>query len=185
VSARRQLTRVQRRRRVDHDNQAGFTLVELLVVMIVIGILAAIAIPVFLSQRQNAYDATTKSDIRNLATQIETYGVDSGGDYANATKANLTAAGINFTPSKGDKIYIIQHLSGGFCLAATNPKGTGLPASQTVTFASLASSVIWWYDSAAGGLQPRNAAVTGYSACPTTTGYDPNAINAGTFYDGG
>lgn len=53
---------------------AGFTLIELLVV--IIGILAGIAIPVFLSQRKKGYDAQVKSDLRNAVAQLETYGVD-------------------------------------------------------------------------------------------------------------
>ena len=54
------------------NGESGFTLIELLVVMIIIGILSSIAIPVFLGQRQRAFDAGVQSDMKNLATAAET-----------------------------------------------------------------------------------------------------------------
>ncbi|MGI9091682.1 MAG: prepilin-type N-terminal cleavage/methylation domain-containing protein [Gemmatimonadaceae bacterium] len=65
-----------RLRKSQEENEGGFTLIELLVVIIIIGILAAIAIPVFLNQCKKGYDAQAKSDLRNAATLEETYLTD-------------------------------------------------------------------------------------------------------------
>ncbi|MCW3065477.1 MAG: prepilin-type cleavage/methylation protein [Solirubrobacterales bacterium] len=78
------------RRRV--QDEKGFTLIELLVVILIIGILAAVAIPAFLNQRGKAYDANAKSDVKTAQTAMETYATDNNGDYSGAsTKAALVA----------------------------------------------------------------------------------------------
>ena len=77
------------------EKEDGFTLIELLVVIIIIGILAAIAIPVFLNQRQKAWDSAVKSDLRNAATAEETYYTENA-TYSNNV-ANLTAAGFKLS----------------------------------------------------------------------------------------
>ena len=59
--------------------EKGFTLIELLVVILIIGILAAIAIPAFLNQKGKAYDSNAKSDARTAATAEETYFTDNDG----------------------------------------------------------------------------------------------------------
>jgi type IV pilus assembly protein PilA len=81
-------------------NEEGFTLVELLVVMLILGILAAIAIPSFFAQRDKATDAEAKSAAKTAQTAIETYATENGGSYLGATPAILE--GIEETlPSTG------------------------------------------------------------------------------------
>ena len=73
----------------------GFTLIELLIVVVIIGILAAVAIPKFSSSREKAWITTMKSDLRNLSTAQETYFQD-WQVYATASSAGLTAkSGVN------------------------------------------------------------------------------------------
>jgi type IV pilus assembly protein PilA len=76
-------------------SESGFTLVELLVVMLILGILAAIAIPAFFNQRDKARDADAKTLARTAETSMETYSTDNGGSYAGAT----TAALVNIEPA--------------------------------------------------------------------------------------
>ncbi len=80
-------------------NRQGFTLIELLIVVVIIGILAAIAIPKFANTKDKAYVAAMKSDLRNLATYEEQYAADNNGAYFAGTATS--AAPLNgFTPSQ-------------------------------------------------------------------------------------
>ena len=74
--------------RLNGEGEAGFTLIELLVVMLILGILAAIAIPAFFNQRNKATDAQAKSAARTAETAMETYATENQGSYEDATPAN-------------------------------------------------------------------------------------------------
>jgi type IV pilus assembly protein PilA len=71
------------------SREEGFTLIELLVVMLIIGILAAIAIPTFFNQTNKAKDSSAKSMAHTAQTAMESLGVDNNGDYTTASPANL------------------------------------------------------------------------------------------------
>jgi type IV pilus assembly protein PilA len=123
------------RRSMDEKDE-GFTLIELLVVMIIIGILAAIAIPVFLNQRQKAVDSGTKSDLKTVADFEETWFVDNN-SYT-STKADFTAAPVKF--SSGNVVSAGVSAT-GYCFKGSNPTG------------STGTTKWFWYDSGLGGLQ--------------------------------
>jgi prepilin-type N-terminal cleavage/methylation domain-containing protein len=143
-------------KRLDKEEE-GFTLIELLVVIIIIGILAAIAIPVFLSQRSKGYDASMKSDLRTVAQEVESANVDNqdytatffAGAKAVAGTSAITApsgnVGVDATNtvrlSAGNTVTWIGATTSAYCLKATSTKGGGT----------------WYYSSDNGGLLAASA----------------------------
>jgi type IV pilus assembly protein PilA len=123
------------RRRAEEEQ--GFTLIELLVVVLIIGILAAIAIPTFLNQRGKAYDANAKSQVRTAQTAAETYGTDNNGDFTSMTLAKLQA--IEPTLSQAPPTLTVDAVNGttGYTLSSTaatsGDKFTIVVASGVVT----------------------------------------------------
>ena len=133
------LTRIMKPR---DERDAGFTLIELLVVVVIIGILAAIAIPVFLNQRNAARNASVESDIRNIATVMETYYTQN--DAYPTAAAQLVSSGAQV--SDGNSVAV-----------------TVLPAgSYTMVGCNAEAATVYEYDSAGGGFI---TAVT--TTCPT------------------
>jgi len=142
-------------RKAKEENEGGFTLIELLVVIIIIGILAAIAIPVFLNQRKKGYDAQAKSDARNAATAEETLLGDNN-TYGTA----LTASGFKSSPN----VTVMAKFDTGvsYCLVSNNSNSTNF----------------FLYDSKAGGFVNTNPYTTEAAAEAVCTAAGSTAFAA-------
>jgi prepilin-type N-terminal cleavage/methylation domain-containing protein len=103
-------------RKAQEEREGGFTLIELLVVMIIIGNLAAIAIPVFLNQRKKANDTAGKADVSTLGKEIATYYVDNTG-----TPVVTGPAGGRYTVAGADAGKVSNNIS----LKSFNPSTAG------------------------------------------------------------
>src|SRR5829696_3048325 len=116
-----------------NTNRKGFTLIELLIVVVIIGILAAIAIPKFATTKEKAYMATMKTDLRNLATAQEGYFSD------NQAFTNDTTT-LGFAPSKNVAITIDQISASGWHGKATHTLVSGKQCNVYVGAAATAAN---------------------------------------------
>jgi type IV pilus assembly protein PilA len=105
------------------QNRKGFTLIELLIVVVIIGILAAIAIPKFASTKEKAYLASMKSDLRNLATTEEGYFAD------NQVYTDISASNLAGTATPDAKTAFVP--SAGVTITGKATAGTGWSATTT------------------------------------------------------
>ena len=92
------------------SSRDGFTLIELLIVVVIIGLLAAIALPKFGFTKEKAYVSTMKGDLRNLATAQEAYWNDNAAYYGGA----VPSASLLYNPSLNVTITIVQGTAGGW-----------------------------------------------------------------------
>jgi type IV pilus assembly protein PilA len=123
-------------------NRKGFTLIELLIVVVIIGILAAIAIPKFANTKAKAYIASMKSDLRNLVTAEEAYFADSVKYSATVSCTTPPTAGtVNFCTTTGNTLGGPTIAGGGWSATETNSNIPTVTCAIFVNTAAVAPAV--------------------------------------------
>lgn len=129
-------------RKSQEENEGGFTLIELLVVIIIIGILAAIAIPTFLNQREKGWKSAIKADIKNAATAMESYATDSNGAYVASDPAETVLGAEGFNATQNVEVVAalvdVADPAAGYTLVGTHDNLSGC----TITFTSTTGQTV-------------------------------------------
>jgi type IV pilus assembly protein PilA len=148
--------------RTPRGEDKGFTLLELLVVMIVVGILAAIAVPVFLSQREKARDTAVKSDVTSVGKEVATYYVDNAAQLYGIIASGTFKICLDATCSTTANTVTTMKLSSGSTLITGAKSGITYATSSCTNYAGNwivgltnpngSSSGKTWYYTAQDGL---------------------------------
>lgn len=142
-----------------HKQQTGFTIVELLIVIVVIGILAAITIVAYNGVQGRAYDAAVKGDFKNFSKLLLNYQVLNGHLPANTTE--LANAGIKVSKSAYDLTSTLNR-NVGMCIVAA-------PGNERFAFLSLSKSGNWFTYDTIGNITQANKSSWPGNAAPCTT----------------
>jgi type IV pilus assembly protein PilA len=145
------------------EKDQGFTLIELLVVMIIIGILAAIAIPVFLNQRKRAVDSSIKSDLRTIANQMETIYTDAQTyPHTFTVAAGQVTVGSDVVKTSGTNTFSLQFMRANGTTMEANATNQATAAGYCLTGSNEGKATgSFYYNSLSGGITT--------TACPAST----------------